>query len=105
VEWLEPWNSTEGAEESYLRTFAEQLKRETGRGHELYGMKVKLIGRGNGDDSLFEILDGTGRVAEVHLVWQGRQKAPWPSSSIFSSLEEWRETRMIPEHKEWADEE
>src|SRR5689334_17305269 len=73
MEWLEPWSSTEGEEAAYLRTFADQLARETSRGHELHGKKVRLIGRGNGDDALFEILDGTGRVAEVHLVWQGRQ--------------------------------
>jgi hypothetical protein len=105
MEWLEPWSSTEGAGASYLRTFAEQLARETSRGHELHGLPVKLIARGNGDDALFEILDGSGRVAEVHLVWQGRQKPPWPSSAIFASLEEWRVKRMIPEHEEWTDDE
>ncbi|GLS97882.1 hypothetical protein [Piscinibacter gummiphilus] len=105
MEWLDPWGSTEGEESSYLHTFAEQLERETRRGHELHGVKVLLIGRGDGDDALFEMLDGTGRVAEVHLVWQGRQKPPWPASSIYSSLEEWRVKRMIPQHKEWQGEE
>lgn len=104
MDWLEPWSSTEGSEESYLRTFAEQLARETSPGHELHGLQVRLVGRGNGDDALFELLDGTGRVAEVHLVWQGRQKPPWPSSTIFSSLEQWRVMRMLPEHQEWVDE-
>jgi len=105
MQWLDPWTSTEKSEASYVRTFAEQLARETNRGHELHGVAVKLIARGNGDDALFEILDGSGRVAEVHLVWQGRQKPPWPASAIYSSLEERRLKRMIPEHKEWVDEE
>ena len=105
IEWLEPWTSTEGVETKYLRTFEDQLARETSSGHELYGVRVKLIGRGNGDDALFELLDGSGKVAEVHLVWQGRQKPPWPSSVIYANFEEWRLKRMIPEHKEWINEE
>jgi hypothetical protein len=105
MEWLEPWTSTEGIGSSYLQTFAEQLARETSHGHELYGLPVALIGRGNGDDALFKILDGSGRVAEVHLVWQGQQRPPWPSSAIFPSIEEWCVKRMIPEHKEWIDQE
>ncbi|MCV2366416.1 hypothetical protein LNV23_23550 [Paucibacter sp. DJ1R-11] len=105
MEWLEPWTSTEGAESAYLRAFAEQLERETSIGHELHRVSVLLIGRGNGDDALFEILDGSKRVAEVHLVWQGRQIPPWPASTIYENLEEWRVKRMLPEHKEWVDEE
>ena len=101
MDWLEPWTSTEGSEAAYLKTFAEQLARETSHGHELHRLAVRLIGRGNGDDALFEILDGSGRVAEVHLDWQGKQKPPWPSSVVYGSLAEWRENRMIPEHKEW----
>lgn len=101
ADWLEPWSSTAGAEESYLRTFAEQLARETRRGHVLHGVPVRLIGRGNGDDALFELEDGTSRVAEVHLVWQGRQKPPSPGTAIFASLEEWRTKSMIPAHDEW----
>ena len=104
MQWLEPWSGTEESEDSYRRTFAEQLARETSRGHVLHGIAVHRIGRGNGDDALFELLDGTGRVAEVHLVWQGRQKPPWPATAIFSNLEEWRIQRMIPEHQEWTDE-
>ena len=103
ADWLEPWSSTAGTEDSYLRTFAEQLARETSRGHELHGVRVRLIGRGNGDDALFEFQDGTGRVAEVHLVWQGRQKPPWPASAIFESLDAWRTKSMIPAHREWEE--
>jgi hypothetical protein len=103
TDWLEPWSSTAGSSEERLRTFAEQLGRETSRGHELHKVPVRLIGRGNGDDALFELQDGTGRVAEVHLVWQGRQKPPWPSSAIYRSLEEWRERSMIPAHREWLE--
>ena len=106
MEWLDPWSPIEEAEKSLIDGFAQQLARETRSGHEMHGLPVKLIGRGNGDDALYEILDGTGRVAQVHLVWQGRQNPPWPLSTIYSNLEQWRVESMIPEHKEgWANEE
>ncbi|MBV7417233.1 hypothetical protein KW830_02050 [Comamonas sp. CMM03] len=103
TDWLEPWTSTTGARDSYLRTFAEQLARETSPGHALHGVPVQLIGRGNGDDALFALLDGTGRVALVHLVWQGQQTPPWPATAIFASLEAWRTEHMVPESREWLE--
>jgi hypothetical protein len=101
ADWLEPWGSTKNAEEGYLRTFAEQLARETTCGHQLYRVPVRLIGRGNGDDALFALEDGTGRVAEVHLVWQGKQQPPWPCTTIFAHLKEWLEKSMLPAHLDW----
>ena len=103
ADWLDPWTSTAGSDDNYLRGFAEQLARDTSRGHELHGVPVKLIGRGNGDDTLFELQDGTGRVAQVHLVWQGRQTPPWPGTAIIESLEDWRIKRMIPDNREWQE--
>jgi hypothetical protein len=103
-DWLEPWWSTEDAKESYLRTFSEQLARETASGHQLYQVPVRLIGRGNGDDALFALEDGSGRVAQVHLVWQGRQRPPSPPTAVFANLDEWREASMLPEHLDWIDE-
>jgi len=101
ADWLEPWGSTENEEDGYLRTFAEQLALETARGHPLYQVPARLIGRGDGDDALFALEDGTGRVAEVHLVWQGKQKPPWPGTTIFANLKEWREKSMLPTHLDW----
>ena len=102
--WLEPWSSIDDATASFSDTFVQQLRREIRRGHQLYDLPVRLIGRGNGDNALFEIQDGTGRVAVVHLVWQGRQKLPWPDTRIYTSLASWQEKCMIPENREWKDE-
>ncbi len=45
----------------------------------MFGLPSQFIGRGQGDDALFEILDGTGRAAVVHLTWVRTQKRPpWP---------------------------
>jgi hypothetical protein len=83
AEWLEPWDSYESADESTRMIFADQLVKEVKRGHPLYEVPVRLLARGNGVDVLYEILDGSGRVAVVHLVWQGPQVPPWPSTTIY----------------------
>lgn len=104
MEWLEPWSSVDTGNRRYCEAFEEEFALEIRRGHPMYGLQVRLIGRGNGDDCLFSIEDGSGRVAVVHLVWQGPQKPPWPSCAIFSGLEEWEQECMIPEHRDWVDE-
>jgi hypothetical protein len=102
MDWLEPWSSVEGESAEYLETFRRQLEREVGPEHSLSGLPVRLIARGPSDDVLFWILDGSGRVAEVHLTWAKRQENfPWPITSIYPSLEDWSEQRMRPEHEEW----
>lgn len=72
------------------------------RGHILYGITLKLLARGNGDDALFELLDGSGRVADVHLTWsKSQERLPWPGTDIYRNLNEWCEQVMVSEHKEW----
>ncbi len=94
IVWLEPWYPVEGDG----RALEEQLARECGPGHRLFGVKVKLIARrGDTDDALFALADG--RVAEVHLTW--RQSGPepdpaWPATGIHAALEDWARDSMIP---------
>lgn len=100
VQWLSPWEpyaDTHG-------TFREELVKELAPGHVLFQVPVELLARGNGDDCLFELLDGSGRVAVVHLVWQGQQVPPWPSTCIYTDLEAWCYDCMQPEHEEWQGE-
>jgi|SRR6267142_1459773 len=103
VEWLEPWSAVDAEDRDYCGGFERQLALEVRRGHPLYGLSVHLIGRGNGDDCLFSLEDGSRRVAVVHLVWQGPQKPPWPSSAVYADLEAWVKECMIPEHQDWTD--
>ena len=104
MEWLEPWWSTSEQSAEFHETFQRELRLELSTSHELYGIPVKLIGRhGGSDDALFELLDGSGRVAVVHLTWaKSRERPPWPGAIIYESLEAWAEQRMRPEHEEWA---
>lgn len=105
MEWLDPWWSPENLGEPFYEAFKNQLAREVPPGHCMFQLPVRLIARGNGDNALFEILDGSGRVAEVHLTWsKSQERLPWPISSIYQNLEEWVEKVMIPEHREWSDE-
>ena len=96
MEWLAPWMPAVGAEGEDLR---RQLEREVARGHELYGVPVELLARGDGDDCLFRLLDGSDRVAVVHLVWQGRQSPPWPATVLYADMNTWRLECMRPEHE------
>lgn len=99
---MEPWWSTERQNREFHDGFCRQLARELSRGHELYKLPVRIIARGNGDDALFEILDGSGRVAQVHLTWsKRRQRLPWPITSVYPSLAVWREEVMVPDHRNW----
>jgi hypothetical protein len=104
MDFLEPWASTEGLDERFHATFLNQLKTEVGPGHPMFEKPAKLIARGNGDDCLFKLLDGTERVAVVHLTWaKHRERLPFPGTSIYESIQEWRTQCMLPEHKEWQD--
>ncbi|HEU4882140.1 MAG TPA: hypothetical protein VFT45_07845 [Longimicrobium sp.] len=69
MQWPEPWYALDENDE--VTGLLEQvLLREVGPGHLLYGVPVRAIGRSNAnDDVLFRLLDGSGRVADVHLTW------------------------------------
>jgi len=105
TQWLEPWCSVESLGSEFCDRFRKQFEREVPPGHELYGLPVKLVARGNGDDCLFQILDGTKRVAEVHLTWsKGPERLPWPAHAVYPDIDTWVVQSMIPEHQEWSSE-
>ena len=102
MEWLEPWRSTAPLDSRYHANLVKQLTLEVAPGHQMYELPVKLIGKGNGDDALFEVLDGSNRVAVVHLTWsKTREKLPWPRTEIYENIEKFVQERMIPENREW----
>jgi hypothetical protein len=103
MDWLEPWWPTDQLDEHFHDTFRRQLEREVSPGHCLHQVPVRLLARGSGDDALFRLLDGSDRVAGVHLTWSSAaQSPPWPRTVIYPTLEEWSAQVMIPEHREWA---
>jgi hypothetical protein len=99
MEWLEPWWSTECQDEQFHAGFKRELEGELSSEHPLHGIETRLIARGNGDDALFELLDGTGRYAVVHLTWARHpEPLPWPATELYNSLTSFVNERMIPEH-------
>jgi predicted trehalose synthase len=90
-QWPNPFSSIEYAEDK--AAFEAELLHELKPGHSLFGIPVSASGRRyDQDDVLFEILDGSGRVAEVHLTWAGeRERPPWPGAALFASFEDWAE--------------
>jgi predicted trehalose synthase len=89
VEWPYPFSAIEHADDK--SAFEAELRREVKPGHPLFELPVAAIGRRyDQDDVLFEVNDGSGRVAEVHLTWAGeREQPPWPGTALFASFAEW----------------
>jgi hypothetical protein len=96
MEWLRPWEPIEGSPEA----FTAELKRELAASHPLFGVEVRAIGQGFCDDVLFQLHDGSTRVAVVHLTWAGRVEADprWPDTVIYDSLQDWVDRGMKPDN-------
>jgi hypothetical protein len=92
VEWPYPFSSIEQSEDK--RALEAELRRELKPGHPLFGLPVAAIGRRHDqDDVVFDLLDGSHGVAEVHLTWAGeKEKLPWPGTALFSSFNDWVES-------------
>ncbi len=69
MERLTPLNPAEAVGERLTQSLLRQLEVALAPGHVLYGVPVKVLARGNGNDALFKLLDGSGRGADVHLTW------------------------------------
>lgn len=89
MEWPYPFLPIEDPQAR--RVFEVELQREVKPGHPLFGLPVAAIGqRQDQDDVLIELLEGSGRVAEVHLTWAGeKERPPWPATTLFGSFAEW----------------
>ncbi len=97
---LEPWSAID---EARRKGFEEELESELPLGHVLAGQTIRAIAaRADQDDILFEVI-GVG-YAVVHLTWSRRCESNplWPSTELFSSLNEWRERRMTPDHEDYS---
>jgi hypothetical protein len=102
IEWLVPWHPLEGGtpDDGMVR----ELRREICNRHVLHGVPVRPVGRRQDcDDVLFELLDGSGRFAVVHLTYaMHRESDPrWPDTTLFESWQQF-ERRMRDDHADWA---
>jgi hypothetical protein len=63
--------------------------KEINKDHILYGIDLKEIAiRKDKDDCLFELLDGSGRYALVHLTWSKKQEkeSRWPRTRLYTNI-------------------
>lgn len=105
VEWLEPWVSIDEYGPATAQAMAHRLARELGRDYPLYGVRVETLARrGDCDDVLYRLLDGTGRVAVVHLTWTSDppERYPYPWATLYPSFEAWADEGMAGDHREFA---
>ena len=98
LEWLDPWfPSSPGLE--------NELKKEIGGSHPLFGQEAISIGRrGDCDDVLFLLPKNSQPLAVVHLTWNEttEQSLEWPQTTFYSSLDDWIERCMKRDHLEFT---
>ena len=97
MQLLDPWyRAVPGLE--------KELGNELSAGHPLYGRKaISVARRQDSDDVLFLLLDHPSPLAVVHLTWTGRPErtSNWPQTTFYSSLRDWVERCMKPDHAEF----
>ncbi len=83
-----------------------ELYQEVGKRHVLYGIKARVVGRRQDcDDTLFELIDGSGRFAVVHLAYghHPEPEAEYPvTTEIYGSWLEFEVERMKSDAAEWG---
>ena len=101
IPWLAPWGPIIGGEPD--DSTAKELYSELCESHPLFGIPARPIGcRQDCDDFLFELLDGTKRLARVHLTFaQHPEPDPrWPQTSIFTERDQFLQT-MRADAEDW----
>jgi hypothetical protein len=95
MNYLDPWFAVND-----LR-LADELRRELPPGHILAGVAVAARARRQDrDDVLFSVLDGSGRLAQVHLTYQPESDPCWPLTALFSTEAEWAAS-MAADHDDY----
>jgi len=86
VKWLAPWHPIQDAEAE--RVLAQELRAELSK---------------DCDDVLFELLDGSGRFAVVHLTYsQHPEPDPrWPDTTVYDNWPHVERDGMQADAKAW----
>lgn len=97
---LRPWALLDADRAKALEV---ELARELPAGHVLQGRNVTAVAaRIDCDDVTFEIDDGTGILAVVHMTWQRETSPKCPRTKLFESWEQWVQAVSIPSHDEYT---
>jgi hypothetical protein len=97
MNYVEPWYAATDA------ALVDELRRELSKGHVLFGASLAARARRQDrNDVLFEVLDGSGRLAQVHLTYQREADPRWPSTTVFASEAAWEQS-MLADHQDFCD--
>jgi hypothetical protein len=100
--WLIPWRPFADCSES--DPLSHELRSELCPQHILFGVPARPIGRRQDcDDVLFELLDGSCRLAVVHLTYAQRPEPDprWPEAEVFENWTDFETRRMRAEADNW----
>jgi len=97
MDLIEPWHTP-----PHPKELEKQLVKEVPEGHLLRGTSVRAVAqRQDCDDVLFELLDGSDRVAVVHLTYSDNISPAWPQTKLYPNYAVWLSDRMIPDSQEF----
>ena len=92
--WLTPWH-----QHTNPAAAEAELARELSGSHVLANVPVTALAcRQDQDDVLFQLNDGSGRVAVLHLTYRKESAPDWPFTTLFGSLEEFSAGAMAQDH-------
>jgi len=95
IRWLEPWEAATAGLEA-------ELVREISAGHPLHNVKAISVGRRtDSDDVLFFLPEHSQPLVVVHLTWTKEFSAKWPWAVFYSSVDDWVNRCMKPDHDEY----
>ncbi len=92
MDFKKPWVKVTGEDADDL---VAELKHEVPSGHPLHGVPVLALAENIAayDDFLFQLEDGTGRVAFVHLTWKKESNPEFPFTVIYQAIEDFFRNR------------
>ena len=93
IDWRHPWIPIDDPAPAQ-----RELKREAPQGHILFGRSpITIARRVDCDDYLFLLHEDPPRFAVVHLTYKIETDPNWPAAEIFNTIEDWIQTRMLPD--------
>ena len=99
IEWFEPWEEI-NTSSSY---FEKQLMKEVSKGHILYGLDARAVGRREDcDDVLYKVMHPEFSYAVVHLTYTSKSdNVEYPKTKVFVDIYDWCQNCMLRDHKEF----
>ena len=85
MEWPARWEPfADGSQDDAL---VPEFRREAPASHVLANVALRTVGTNDADNVLFELLDGSGRFAAVHLTFNRETDPSWPDTKVFENWE------------------